>query len=1100
MAALPHNQLRSVRFWLPLLLSLFTLGGGMVLYVFEVRMHEIQVETDFSRNQMLRDVRIQADVERWVLRNDLEMVQSTFAEMGVIPELKSALFLDASNNVLAATRREYIGRPLDIQSFSLDNLDSEQLLAAMQTARQTMRGSSLFTSGRNGVIACFPTSLPLQPGDLEARRGGMILVGYDLRLEKAASLRHLQTEFLVYFANTLAIALALGISLHILIIRRLARLQSAMTDFASGKAIIAPPSRLGDEISHLVTQFNEMATTIGKELAERRRMEEVLRRLNRELLAISNCNQVLMRAVDEKTLLKDVCRIVCDEAGYRMAWVGFAENDKAKTVRPVVWAGVEDGYLAKAGITWADTEHGCGPTGTAIRSGGSACIQDFATAPEAARWRENALQRGYRSSIALPLKDENARTFGAFTIYSVEPNAFTPEEIRLLEELAGDLAFGLVALRTRAERRRAEQSLALMNVALNNVREAAFLIGSDSRFQYVNDEACRSLGYSRAELIGMSVPDIDPDFPFERWSEIWNALKAQHSLTFETRHRTRDGRTIPVEIVAIHFEHDGREYNMAMARDITERRQAQEKISHLASIVESSEDAIIGKALDETILSWNRGAERIYGYTAGEILGHSVSMLVPDGLAEELAAIMGRLKRGETIEHLETIRRRKGGQVIHVDLTISPIKDSCGQIVGASTIARDITGRKRVDDALLFLTQRYWQTGAENFFDALAQFLGEKLDMDYVLIDKIDENPDMAETVALYAKGAITPNLRYALKGTPCENVMGRRLCVYPQGIQQLFPEDTLLPGMGAESYIGIPLWDSTGHPIGLIAVMGTKPLPDHAQVTQLLQLVATRAAAELERKRAEAEIRKLNQGLEQRVEQRTAQLEAANKELESFSYSVSHDLRAPLRAIDGFSRIVLEDYSNKLDADGKDSLSRIRAASQRMGQLIDDLLQLSRLSRAEMHRAPVNLSDLAHSLADELQKVEPARRVELVIEPNLVANADAGLMLVVLENLLGNAWKFTGKQSDAKIEFGRLTREGAITFFVRDNGVGFNMTYADKLFGAFQRLHSTAEFPGTGIGLATVQRVIRRHGGRVWAEGEVNRGATFYFSLPPAA
>jgi light-regulated signal transduction histidine kinase (bacteriophytochrome) len=209
--------------------------------------------------------------------------------------------------------------------------------------------------------------------------------------------------------------------------------------------------------------------------------------------------------------------------------------------------------------------------------------------------------------------------------------------------------------------------------------------------------------------------------------------------------------------------------------------------------------------------------------------------------------------------------------------------------------------------------------------------------------------------------------------------------------------------------------------------------------------------------------------------------------------------LRAPLRAIDGFSRIVLEDYKDKLDDEGKDSLTRVRAASQRMGQLIDDLLQLSRLTRSEMHRTPVDLSALARAVADPLQKTEPERRVEFVIAPRLVAEADAGLMRVVLENLLGNAWKFTGKQAAAKIEFGRTTHRGVPAFFVRDNGVGFDVTYADKLFGAFQRLHNTTDFPGTGIGLATVQRIIHRHGGRVWAEGEVNRGATFYFSLPPA-
>jgi signal transduction histidine kinase len=304
-----------------------------------------------------------------------------------------------------------------------------------------------------------------------------------------------------------------------------------------------------------------------------------------------------------------------------------------------------------------------------------------------------------------------------------------------------------------------------------------------------------------------------------------------------------------------------------------------------------------------------------------------------------------------------------------------------------------------------------------------------------------------------------------------------------------------LAEAIGGHAALAAPI-AGPDHAWGVVLVLRAEPVLFAADDLSMLTLLSEQCAVAL----AYAQLLTSQAGLIEQLGERTAQLEAANKELEAFSYSTSHDLRAPLRAIDGFSLALLDDYSDKLDSDGQNYLNRIRSAAQRMAELIDALLNLAQVTRHELQMQAVDLSALARQVAAEMGRAQPERQVELVIADGLRTSGDVRLLRVVLDNLIGNAWKFTQKKPDARIEVGRGEPNGMEVFYVRDNGAGFDPTYAHKLFGVFQRLHSAAEFNGTGIGLATVQRVITRHGGKVWAEGAVGQGATIYFTLPMAA
>jgi PAS domain S-box-containing protein len=470
--------------------------------------------------------------------------------------------------------------------------------------------------------------------------------------------------------------------------------------------------------------------------------------------------------------------------------------------------------------------------------------------------------------------------------------------------------------------------------------------------------------------------------------------------------------------------------------------------------------------------------------TLAEMLGRSVAELQGLTVAEithpddraETARLMQATLAGE-MDGFKVDKRylRKDGSGIWTTASVTLLRDGQSRPVNFVAMISDISAGKAAEDALRASEARFRGL----FETALIGFALHEI--------VLDEAGLPADYVYVAVNQAFTD-----LTGLDAAGVVGRRASEVFAGL----PEPPYLAIYGETARGGPPhRFETYFEPLHRhydIQVFS----PQAGQFATVFIDITARKEAEDARREAERELAGMNVELERRVLERTLELEAANAELEAFSYSVSHDLRAPLRALDGFSLALIDDYGEQLDDTATDYLARVRAASQRMGQLIDDLLKLSRVSRREMVREQVDLTALAREVLADLREAEPTRVVNGHVEDGLVAGGDPALLRVVLQNLLANAWKFTSRKQEARIEVGAERRDGVTAYFVRDDGAGFDSTYVDKLFTPFQRLHTAGEFPGTGVGLATVKRIVRRHGGSVWAESVVDSGATFYFTL----
>jgi PAS domain S-box-containing protein len=619
------------------------------------------------------------------------------------------------------------------------------------------------------------------------------------------------------------------------------------------------------------------------------------------------------------------------------------------------------------------------------------------------------------------------------------------------------------------ERRQAEKALRLLNekmdATLQAIPDLLFELDENGCYHEVWAYDPKQLAVERERLLGHTVGEM---LPAEAAEVVLDALREAAKTGTSRGHiirlRLPHGEFWFELSTARKASQPGEPLRFVMlSRDITERKRVEEAQAWLAAIVENSNDAIIGRSLDGKILSWNAAAERLYGYSAGEAIGRPITLIMPPGHHADAERHSAVLQGGGDIPRAETVRQTKDGRLITVLRGISPIKSDAGEVIGAAITARDVSEHKRSETQLRL---------AASVFDNAGEG---------ILITDKDNN-------ILSVNRAFTE-----ITGYSPEEAIGRDPRMLSSGRQSSAFYDALWASIRQTGRWQGELWDRRKdgqYYCELLSIAAIRD--DKGEIAQHCTIFSDITKLKM----AEAELMALNAQLEHRVTERTAALDHANKELEAFSYSVSHDLRAPLRHISGFSAIVLEANEGKLDAASVDYLKRISAASERMGLLIADLLELSRISRQELNKRDLDLSEFARQVVDVLVKAHPEREVKVTVKPDMSTSGDPGLMRIVLENLIGNAWKFTSRANEPGIEVGFEQRGGETVYYVRDNGAGFDMNYAKKLFEPFQRLHTNREFQGTGIGLSIVGRIVARHGGRIWAEARVGEGAAFYFTL----
>lgn len=808
--------------------------------------------------------------------------------------------------------------------------------------------------------------------------------------------------------------------------------------------------------------------------------EKELLQLNRLYATLSQINHAIVRIQQRDPLFQEICNIAIKYGEFRMAWIGLIEETNQFIIHAAS-AGEKQDYIKDASIPLSEDILGCGPTGEAVKEGRCVFCQDISKDPRMRPWREEALSRGFRSSAAIPIRLNN-RVIGAFMVYAAEKMVFDFKEKQLLEEIGNEISFALDMMERELQRNLAYEALNIsenrFRDLLENIHLISIILDVKGKLTFCNPYLLELTGYTYEEIIGNNWFQLM--IPYTHQENIKEIFKGSENgeIVNHTENpiltKTGELKTIRWSNTILRDVTGKVEGTASIGEDITKKRQAEKALEEsevkYRSFFENSMDAILLTSVDGHIISANAAACNMFGFSEGEIIG-----LGKEGLADindpRLPLLLAeREKNGKARGELDFFK--KDGTKLQAELSSAVFIDAEGD-KKASIIIRDITERKQTEQALKESEERL----------RLSTELAKVAVWEHNIVENRlsrSKNHDQLYGLEWQEKWDLDTFLS----------------ATYPDDreISTSSMQQSVAPG-GSDNYsfdIRVVHTDKSIHWLNVTGQVVERNLEGQGIIIRGTLIEVT------DRKNVESEIKKLNEELELRVKKRTKELQSAIQELETFTYSVSHDLKAPLRGIDGYGKLLLDLYGAELNDEAQNFINTIRASTQQMNQLIDDLLEYSRLERGQLNFENIQIKTFAKNLISLYQKVLESNNFTVTIKvPDCQIYTNSNGLHIALRNLLENAIKFTKKQPNPAIEIGLDEGENSWLLYVKDNGAGFNMKYHDRIFDIFQRLHRSEDYKGTGIGLAMVKKAMQRINGKVWGESIPGQGATFYLELP---